>query len=277
MFASVGFFCLNCAIIKSLSLAGEVAATTVNAYRFLVGLGVAAVIFARGGPCVPLAVVTHPMLILRGVSGAVALLLFYYTLYEMSLGRASVINLTYTLFAAVLAALFLGERSSLRQCIGIAVAFAGVVGVCGAGITGGFSLIDGIAVAGAFFAGISVIAIRQLRRTHKSPTIHAAQSFWGLLVVVPFLFGEALVPSLLSVVLMVTAGLFSAGGQLMLTSAFRQLSVVEGSTIQLLVPVGNTIVGALVFAEVYTVLELFSGFIVLAGCLVVVRSRPSGA
>jgi drug/metabolite transporter (DMT)-like permease len=64
---------------------------------------------------------------------------------------------------------------------------------------------------------------------------------------------------------MVLAGIFAAVGQITMTRAFRELPVAEGSLLQMLVPLGTALGGALFFREHFSPHELVGAALILIG------------
>jgi drug/metabolite transporter (DMT)-like permease len=120
-------------------------------------------------------------------------------------------------------------------------------------------------VISALSAAYVVVTIRQLHATDHSSTIFAAQCVYGLLICA----GPALLHpqpvSPLAWGMMTLAGLFAAIGQLTMTRAFRDLSVAEGSLLQMLVPLGIAAGGVLFFAESFTLHEIAGAALILGG------------
>ena len=98
-------------------------------------------------------------------------------------------------------------------------------------------------------AGYVVVTIRQLHATEHTSTIFAAQCAYGLLFCAPLAatHHESIGP--IAWLVMTLAGVFAAGGQISMTRAFRELPVAEGSLLQMLVPLGVALGGALFFRE----------------------------
>ena len=70
---------------------------------------------------------------------------------------------------------------------------------------------------------------------------------------------------------------FAASGQLAMTRAFRDLSVAEGSLMQILVPLGIATGGVLFFSERFTLHELVGGALILGGTAVTALRQPTRA
>jgi drug/metabolite transporter (DMT)-like permease len=110
-----------------------------------------------------------------------------------------------------------------------------------------------------------VITIRQLHATEHTSTIFAAQCIYGLLIcaIPAVLHPQAL--STLAWVMMSIAGMFAALGQIAMTRAFRDLPVAEGSLLQMLVPLGIAVGGAVFFNEHFALHELIGAALILGG------------
>ena len=112
----------------------------------------------------------RPLLIMRGFTGWAALSCFYFSLVHLPLGEATVIQYMNPVFAAILGALFLGERLVVRDVAGILASMAGVVIIARPEIVFGGDhsippLYAAIAVGGALFSASSYVAVRKLRET----------------------------------------------------------------------------------------------------------------
>lgn len=275
MLASVALFSTNCLVVKALGQSGDISFWAVNFYRSVAGCGVVLLLARKGGVRRLSRVFTRPLLVTRGLVGGIALAMFYLTLFHLDVGTASVLNLTYVLWASVFAALFLGERLGPVQVAGLAVAFAGIPLLTGfSGGEGGLYWV--VAIVGAMMAGVVVMLIRYLARTEDSVTIYAAQAFYGIVVSLPFLRGEDLVPSAWAVAAMLGTGVVVASGQLVMTQAYKTMSVARGGALQLLLPGVNAVGGVVFFSEHYGWAELAGGALVLLGAYGVIRARARG-
>ncbi|WP_309398287.1 DMT family transporter [Cerasicoccus maritimus] len=271
MLLSVVLFSANCLIVKYVGASGEVSFWAVNFYRGVAGTAFA-VMLAGGNSRQMLRIFHRPLLIVRGVLGAIGLALFYTTVFHMDLGTASVINLTYVLWAALFAALFLSERLGRMQIVGLVVAFAGIPILCGFSLDG-VGVYHLVAIAGAMVAGIVVVMIRLLVRTERSTTIYAAQAVYGMLTVVPFMALADFAPGYGYVAMMIGGGVLVAGGQMAMTVAYEHLSVAKGASIQLILPIMNAVGGMAFFHETYGLPIILGSTLIVAGSGIVVRQR----
>jgi len=112
MLLSIVLFAANALLLRAISLAvPAVDGYVASIFRGLVGWVVIHAAF-RGRGFEPRRLISSPMLLLRGVVGATGILLFHVTIGHLGAGRAVILNLTYPIFGALMAAAWLKE--SLR-------------------------------------------------------------------------------------------------------------------------------------------------------------------
>lgn len=127
--------------------------------RALFGLGVALVVArARGGS---LAVRDRATMWERSVFGSLGMLCTFYALTHMPLGDATALLNTTPLWIALLARVRMGERSSWRVKLALALAFAGVVLVERPGLAVG-DLTGLVALAAGVFGAMAMVSLRRL-------------------------------------------------------------------------------------------------------------------
>jgi drug/metabolite transporter (DMT)-like permease len=264
MLVSAAAFTANVLLIRALGQVQSVNVWLITCTRFAVGLALIYALYRREFR--PGHLFRHPKLATRGLLGGISVYGYYLTVVHLGAGRATFINNTYVIFGALMAAWILGER--FRP----ALAFGGVAALVGlALLTNAFGAgahanpYDLLAVLVALTSAYIVITIRQLHATEHTSTIFGAQCVYGLLICgLP----AALHPepvSLTAWAVMLTAGVFAGIGQLAMTRSFRDLSVAEGSLLQMVVPLGIAAGGAVFFAEHFAVHELVGAALILAG------------
>ncbi len=268
MLLSAAFFTANALIIRALGTVQAVDVWLLVCVRFIVGLVLILAVFRVGPEAFqPHHLYRHRRLVWRGVAGSIGVYTYYLTVVKLGAGRATFINNTYFVMGAVFAVVMLGERfrpvlafSGLAALAGLAL----ITNVMGTGA--GVSVYDLIAIGSAMASAYVVVTIRQLHAEGEhTSTIFAAQCCYGLLLCL----GPAVLhwapPSLLAWVLMVVAALCAGGGQILMTRAFRDLPVAEGSLLQMLVPLGVAVGGAAFFREHFAVHELVGAALILGG------------
>lgn len=108
------------------------------------------------------------LLTLRGVTGSLALLCFFYAITHLPLGDATVIQYINPVFTALLAAIFLKETLHPTVGLGIVGSLLGVALIMQpAFLFGTLTRLDplavGLGLAGALLAAVAYVLVRQLR------------------------------------------------------------------------------------------------------------------
>ncbi|MDH3494378.1 MAG: DMT family transporter [Acidobacteriota bacterium] len=160
-------------------------------------------------------------LILRGVAGTVALVLFFITLQNIPLATATTIQYLSPIFTATIAIFFLKESIRVLQWLFYAMAFSGVVLIKSFDprISLFYLMIGIIAALGS---GIAYNFVRSLRDSEKPLVIIFYFQIIGLVVSVPALFFSWKTPGGADWFYLVLVGLFSYLGQIFLTNAFSR-------------------------------------------------------
>jgi len=241
-----------------------------------VGLAVVAVVYRRDWQ--PGHLVRRGKLIQRGLAGGIGVYLTYLCVVKLGAGRATFINNTYVIWGALLAAWMLREKLQPALLVGGALALAGlslITNVFGTGATPG--VYDALAVLSALISAWVVVTIRQLHATEHSSTIFAAQCVYGLVLCGIPAFLQLQPISGIGLALTAVASVCAAVGQLAMTRAFRDLSVAEGSLLQMLVPVGIAVGGVGFFHERFSIHELAGATLILSGTAFTALRRTASA
>ncbi|HET8724651.1 MAG TPA: DMT family transporter [Anaeromyxobacteraceae bacterium] len=192
------------------------------------------------------------LLVTRGVSGGLVVVLYFTALARIPAGEAGMIYNLFPAIATWMALAALGERPSGRLWLAILVATAGVVLVLGNGtVQLGLGWGEAAALAAAVFAAVSANVIRAMRGTDNAPTIFFFFCLAGLPVVLPFALDPwpgGLVPWALAVAMALSA--FAA--QVLMTEAYGALSVGEAAAWLQLTPIAQFLLAALLLGEAVT-------------------------
>ena len=264
MIASTACFTINVLLVRALGDVESPNVWLVSCVRFLAGMGVIYAVYRNQFQFGHL--FTNPKLAARGLVGGAGVYAFYLTVVHLGAGRATFINNTYVIFGALMAVWILGERLRVPLAIGSFAALAGLALLTNAFADGSHANgYDLLAVIAAVASAYVVVTIRQLHATEHTSTIFAAQCVYGLILcTIPALLQLKMV-SLVALGMMVLAGIFAAAGQIMMTRAFRDLPVAEGSLLQMLVPLGIAVGGVVFFAERFTSHEVIGATLILGG------------
>lgn len=276
MLASAASFTTNVLLVRAL---GEMHAANiwlVSVARFVVGLAIVSAIYRREFQ--PAHLYLNRKLVERGLIGACGVYLTYLTVVKIGAGRAIFIGNTYVIWGALFAAWILREKLRPAVLVGGVAALAGI-----ALLTNVFAththpgIYDLLAVVAALFSAYVVVTIRQLHGSEHTSTIFAAQCAYGLLLcLVPACVTFEPIPPLAWLVILL-ASVTAAAGQLTMTRAFRDLPVGEGSLLQMLVPLGIAVGGAVFFHEHFAVHEMIGAALILGGTAFTALSSNTAA
>jgi len=264
MLASAACFTANVLLVRALGERHAGNTWLVSVARFVVGLVIIAVVYRREFQ--PAHLFQKRKLIERGIIGGIGVYLTYLTIVKLGAGRATFIGNSYVIWGALLAALILKERLSPAVLISSLAALTGI-GL----LTNVFSttdhpgIYDLLAVLVSLISAFVVVTIRQLHGSEHTSTIFAAQCVYGLIIcAIPAWVTYQPLPLEAWAVIML-ASIVAAVGQLSMTRAFRDLPVAEGSLLQMLVPLGIAVGGAVWFHEHFAIHEILGAALILGG------------
>jgi len=235
--------------------------------RFVTGIAV--ILGMAGLGIVRLKAVNRWWLLVRGIIGASSVYFFYRGITTLGLGKGTVLNYTYPVFAALLAPLVVKEKFSWDVLAAALVSFLGILLVVSPGGGVSFSSIgveDLLALLGGVLSGVAVVAIKKLRETDSPHIIYLAQCVFGMLVVGwPTITGSFAFPPIQWVILL-GIGVLATAAQLAMTWAYKHVPATTGSLLAFLVPVLNVLLGVAVFGELMHLSTLVGSVVVLLCC-----------
>ncbi len=245
-------------------LAGPASSAVVTTARFVVGIFIIAGVAVSG--LARLSPKNWLWLVVRGIIGAASVFLFFRGIRMLGLGRGTVLNYTYPIFAALAAPLVLREKLHPDVLVAIGVAFVGIYLVLDPGNILAVGVEGLLAQLGGALSGIAVVAIKKLRETESPSVIYLAQCVCGLLVVAwPTAASSFAFPAVTWVVL-AGVGVLATAAQLLMTWAYKHVPATEGSLLAFLVPVLNVLLGVLVYGEEMRPAILAGSLLVFAAC-----------
>ncbi|HSI10336.1 MAG: DMT family transporter [Rariglobus sp.] len=276
MLGSTACFITNVLLIRALAGVENVSVWVISSARFAVGLVIVLALYRREFQ--PSHLFTNRKLVERGVLGGLGTLGFYYTVTTLGAGRATFINNTYVIWGGLFAVWMLREHlrpALLGGAVATLLGLALLTNPFAAGSRTGFN--DLVAFLNAIGAAWIVVTIRQLHAREHSSTIFASQCVFGLLICAGPAAAHFAMPTPAACLILAIASLAAGAGQLLMTQAFRDLSVAEGSLLQMLVPLGIATGGVVFFGEHFTAPELLGGALILAGAAASSYQRPARA
>lgn len=274
MLSSVVLFAANTLMIRAVALHTPAADGWVAIiFRGAVGLAVVYALFGRGRGLDLKRMFRGRLITIRGVVGALSTIAFYITIIKLGAARAVILNLTYPIFASVIAAFWLKEKLSRTAMMWMIVGFCGlVVFLSDDGQLLSPSAYDLLALAGAVGSGWVVVIIRRLRHEEHPATIYASQAFYGLVIAAPAAVKLPELPPSAWLTLVAGAVIVTAA-QLIMTRAYQFMSVSRGSSLQMLLPLATAAGGFAFFGESFHPLEIAGALLTLFATWRVVVSR----
>lgn len=250
------------------AMAGSVSAAQLVVVRYVVGLGVLAVLFGlqRRRPVVPRPI----QLAMRGLFGGLAVYLYFFAIERLEVGPATVLNFSGPCYAAIFAVIFLKERLNVHLVGGLVLATGGALLVAWSTGSGGKPLAAAGVAAGllsAVFSGAASTTIRSLRRDTDAATVLLSFCVVGLLVAgFPAAASwKPVTPRLLGMGLAI--GLVSTAAQLLYTHAFGFVSVAVGSATTQLTPAIAWVLGVLFLGESVSMFSVLGSALCVSGVL----------
>jgi drug/metabolite transporter (DMT)-like permease len=212
------------------------------------------------------------ILLTRGLAGAVALTLYYYTLQVMPLASAVTIQFISPIFTAILGIFIVKEKVSPLQWLFFLISFAGVIIIQGVDTRiSTFYLIVGIFAA--LFSGLAYNMIRKLS-TSENPMVII---FYFPLVTLP-LSGIVTASNWVSPrgwdwLIILFVGVSTQIAQYFMTKAFQREELAKISSIRYMGIVYALIFGFVLFGESFTIYSYMGMALVLFGVFLNIRFR----
>jgi len=248
-------------------------------FRFVVGLGMlgTAALFGK----IRLKCVNGPLLLFRGLFGGAAILIFFWSISKLGVGKGTVLIYSFPIFASIFSSIFLKQKIGLLRLAAILTAFIGIYLLAsdngnGSSSLGALGKYELLSIFRAMLGGIALVLVKKLHDTDSSYAIYFAQCVIGLwIVVVP----ANLVPCSIGFsggLLLVAIGFTATVGQLLSTEAYRYVEIPTGSLLGMLVPVLNYVIGVTIFDESLSMYSIVGSVIVIGSCVVVLLKNNRG-
>lgn len=215
-----------------------------------------------------------PVLILRGVAGTVALLMFFYTLQKMPLASAVTIQYLSPIFTIILATFIMKEKPRSIQWVFFLVSFSGVLMI--KGFDARVTVPElAIGVTAAVFSGLAYNFIRKLKNTDHPLVV----VFYFPLVTVPFVgsytIARWVTPSAGDWLILIMIGLATTIAQIFMTRAYQLERASNVSNFNYLGSVYAIFLGIILFDESVTWLALAGIALIILGVVMSARFRAS--
>jgi len=218
-------------------------------YRSFIGLIVIyAIMRQRGGTLATPHWASH---LWRGVSGSIALLLFFYCITVLPLATAVTLNYTSPLFLTVLMMMVVKERFHAPLTIAIALGFVGMILLLHPTLERNQIIPGVLGLTSGFFAGIAMLNVRELGRSGEPAwrIVFYFSLIATLISGVAMLFDTVHPVTLNSLPILLGLGSSATLAQLALTRAYSTGKTLVASSLSYSAVVFATIFGILLWHE----------------------------
>lgn len=226
--------------------------------------------------------VNKKWLIIRGVTGTIALTIFFYTIQYLPLAIATTVQYLAPIFTVLFAIILLKEKVKKLQWLFISMAFIGVIMI---GMDKLLALSPeaeeisffwlGMGILSAVFSGIAYTAIVKLKTSDAPITI----VFYFPMIAIPFMvifcLYEFTFPQGIEWLLILIIGIFTQFAQVLLTKAFHEGSASTISPFQYLGAIYAFLLGAFVFNETLSLIVNLGIVIVVSSVIINAFIRKS--
>src|SRR5690554_1619377 len=212
------------------------------------------------------------LLVMRGISGSMGLILFFYTLQNIPLASAVTLQYLSPIFTALLGIVLVREKLKPVQYLYFAIAFSGVLIIEGFDprISPAFMLIG---IGSAFFAGLAYNIIRKLKNTEHPLVI----VFYFPLVTLPIAGAYCLFfwvhPEGLDWLILLGVGIFTQAAQYYMTMAYQNAQLSKIASLNYIGIIYALGFGFIFFNESFNLLTYFGMALVLSGVILNIRSK----
>ncbi len=260
MIASLFFSIIN-ALVKFL---GDIPALEIVFFRSVVSLIISYISLAQ----LKIKIFNEhtPLLFARGLSGAIALSLYFYTIQHMPLATAVTVLYLAPIFTVILAIFLVKEHPGKWQYPFFILSFIG------AALMKNFDPRASLphffmGVTAAFFAGLAYNFIRML----KDKCHHSLVIFYFPMVTIPFclpfLFKIWVTPSTKQLIILLSIGLFTQLAQIFMTKAYMLENASRISHYNYLTSLYAFITGIIFFNESINYLSVIGMILVFVGVI----------
>lgn len=143
------------------------------------------------------------LLLARGTTNALQIILYFVTVQYIPLPTAFTIRQITPIFTALLGVIVVKESLSLRQLIFFALSFAGIVLINGFEVTDA-SLYIGIGLISALVGAISYVLVSKMQNQEHPLVIAVYGYLMSIILTVPYLVNDFVIPQWYEVLIVIT-------------------------------------------------------------------------
>ncbi|SHH16539.1 DMT family transporter [Tepidibacter thalassicus] len=260
--SSLVFSVMN-ALVKAVSL--SIPSIEVVFFRSIIGTFILYLIMRKNK--VSFSTDGIPLLVLRGVLGALYLIAYFYTISKIPLADASILAHLSPFFVIILSFIFLKEKMSKKTMYLLPIVFLGAILIIRPFNYSTYSIYSLYGILSAVFAAGASITIRHLSKKHHTYEIVFYFLATAALVSIPLGWNKFVIPNPLELFYLTCIGVVSLLGQICLTKAFTHENAAVVAVTRYIGIVFNAMWGFLFWTEIPDYLTILGGTIIISACI----------
>jgi len=202
-------------------------------------------------------------LLIRSSFGTIGMLLFFYSISNLTLGDANMLNKLSTFFLIIFSALFLKEKVKRYQIIAIIVAFLASLLIIKPSFD--FEFLPYLtSILAAMFAGAAYTVLRVLGKKEEYYTVVLYFSTFSVVVLLPFVLLNYYKMESLDLLYLILAGVFATVGQFGTTLAYKFAPAKEISIFNYTNVVFAAVISIIMY-DVYPGVLSMIGYVIIFG------------
>lgn len=255
LITSAFFFALMSTFVR---LSGDLPTFQKMLFRNLIAAIIAAIILIKNKISIlPSKKENIPYLLIRTFGGALGVFCNFYAVDHLLLSDASILNKMSPFFAIIFSFVILKEKPSLVQTLAVVGAFIGSLFVIKPSFANAQLLPSVVGLLGGACAGLAYACVRKVTvNGEHSAYVVFFFSFVSTLIALPFTIIYYEPMSLYQLTMLLLAGLSAAGGQFMITLAYKNAPSKEISVYDFSQIVFTAGLGFIVFDQIPDMLSV---------------------
>ena len=216
--------------------------------------------------------VNKPLLILRGLFGTFALICIFYSIRNMPLSIATVIQYTYPIFISIFAGIFINEKLNLNLWLAVFLGWIGIFIILNPynGSTFNDIRLNIVLVAfiGAICTSLAYVIVKYLSKKEDVFVIIKYFPFVSVMTLSPYVLTNWVMPTYEELIWILGIGIFTQSGQTFLTLGLKYLKASQAAAINYLQVFYASLWGIYLFEEEMTINFIAGSCLVLLGTII---------
>ena len=213
------------------------------------------------------------LLIIRGLTGTIALFCIFKALTILPIATATVIQYIYPTFTVICSYYILKEYIFKRLIFSIIIGWIGITMVTQPEWTTNSNILEtfipvSIAILGALMTSLAYICVRKLSAKEHSLVIIYYFPLVSIPLSLPFIINNFVLPTGTDLIWILGIGLFTQIGQLCITEGLRLIPASQATSLNYSQVIFSSILGWIIFQEVITKEIYLGGLCVLISTII---------